>query len=165
MSEFRILLDNDMDKIIDFIINSEFKNGLDMYVSNHLNIDSLKNESTLRPLLFEGRLICFGEIKNDTLKQLAILSIPDCNFKSRVVNIYQISKDKVFINSFIKFIIKFLGDSNYSKLRISVIEDKNSTEFIEMLKCLGFVVEANLNGNLGEKKMLSIFFEEVINNG
>lgn len=162
MDGFRMLLDNDMNKIIDFVINNEFENGLDMYISKHLNINLLKNESTLRPLLFEGNLICYGKIYNEVITHLAIVAIPDCNLKSKVVNIYQLSKDNNFINAFIDFIKKFLIDSNYSKLRISIINDNSSDKFIETLKGMGFISEVELNGNLGNKLMLSMFINEVV---
>ncbi|KAA5806613.1 hypothetical protein [Thermoanaerobacterium thermosaccharolyticum] len=162
MLEYRILTDFDIEKIIDYSNEQEFVNSADLYVSERLIIEPFRRESSLRPILFEGRIIFYAEIEENNIKKVAFIALPDPMSKSNVVNILHMSTEKVFIGKTVDFLKSYFKDSSYSKIRLAYYEKEYNKDFATKLLNSGFECEVDFSPALNNKKMLCLRIDKEI---
>lgn len=154
MSECRQLTEMDIEKIVTYVTETEFMDSDEMYVGDRLILEPFKRESSLRPILFEGQIIFYAELENNTVTKCSFIALPDVNTKNNVVSIFHLTKCKDFITRTIQFVQAYLSDSDFKKLRIMI--NGNNKEFKYLLQKVGFFQEATLPVYNGQKIMMSI---------
>lgn len=162
MLEYRMLTDFDMDKIVEYSNEYEFVDNKNLYVSERFNIEPFKKESSLRPILFDGRIIMYAEVDSNTIKKATCVSLPDLNTKSRVISILYMSTDNHFIKKAISFLETYFMDSAYSKIRLAYYEKEYNKSFAVELIDNGFKCEADFSSVLNNKKILCLKLDKEI---
>lgn len=145
----RQLNDKDLRMISDFLNYENLYS--DVYIKYSVNYNLLCRETNLRPLLFEGNFLFFGEIKNNKIEKLAMISLPPFGSKLAVFDICILSKNIEFLQYVITELKKLKEVYHASKIKVISVKDVN---VVQILLNLGFYEELSIETNIGLKRSL-----------